>query len=195
MRGLRMGSVMKSETKIIGKDVWWDTNLQEFREKRLNLTKVPLKFRCPSCGKIVVKPRDRRPLMVKDEKDWKIKQAEIDRFFKLEKPPRSEWDEFVERHKEFFEVKTIEIPWNPTWFLSFYGGVCKDCYLDGFGASGGTGKFMGMMIKGEDEKRKKKREKNEGKTSLWINGKLVLVDRIIEPEYTLIENVQKDGGA
>jgi len=44
---------------IIGKDVWWDTKQQKFRKKRLNLTKIPLKFRCPNCGKIVVKPRDR----------------------------------------------------------------------------------------------------------------------------------------
>jgi len=44
------------ETNIVGKDVWWDTTLQKFRKKRLNLDKIPLKFRCPSCGKIVVKP-------------------------------------------------------------------------------------------------------------------------------------------
>jgi len=48
-----------SETRIIGKDVWWDHKLQRYKKKRLNLDKVPLKFRCPRCGRIVVKPRDR----------------------------------------------------------------------------------------------------------------------------------------
>ena len=52
------------ETKIIGKDVWWDTELQRYRKKRFNLEKVPLKFRCPHCGKIVVKPRDRNSMFL-----------------------------------------------------------------------------------------------------------------------------------
>lgn len=148
----------KSETHIIGKDVWWDVKLQRFRKKRLNLEKIPMKFRCPSCGKIVVKSRDRRPLIIKDEQDWKIKKAEIDRLFKMEKPPMSEWNDFVERHKELFEVTTIEIPRNLAWWLGFYGGVCKECWLDGFGRYGDHGKFMGIMTKDNAEERKKKRE-------------------------------------
>lgn len=149
---------------VIGKDVWWDTELQEFRKKRFNLTKVPLKFRCPSCGKIVVKPRDREPLLIRDKQDRKIKGAEIKRLFELEKPPKSEWNEFVERHEELFEVQTIEIPQNPAWWLGFYGGVCRECWLDGFGRYGDYGGFMGRKTRDRKEKGKlayQKREQEE----------------------------------
>lgn len=164
--------IRKVETSIIGKDVWWDTKLQGFRKKRLNLEKVPIKFRCPFCGKIVVKPRDREPLQIRDKRDWKIKSAEIDRLFKIEKPSKSEWDEFVERHKELFEVNIIEIPRNiPSWLL-FYGGVCKDCFYDGFGTSGAMGKHLGDKVK----ERRKKHEKFE-KEQIEKYGK--------EPKYWL----------
>ena len=168
---------------IIGKDVWWDTKLQVFRKKRFNLDKVSLKFRCPSCGKIVVKPQDRKPLTVRDAKDWKNKKAEIDRFFKLEKPPHSEWDAFVERHKELFEVKTIEIQENKTWFLSFYGGVCKDCWLDGFGRFGDYGGFVGRQIKPKEEKRRLARQK-------WEQEKLAKYGK--EPKYWLTPGFTKN---
>lgn len=153
--------IQEVETNIIGKDVFWDIKLQKFRKKRLNLDKIPMRFRCPSCGKIVVKPRDREPLIIRDEQAWKNKKAEIDRLFKLEKPPRSEWDAFVERHKELFEVDTIEIPRDPAWWLGFYGGVCKDCWLDGFGRYGDYGGFVGRQIKPKEEERRKKHEKHE----------------------------------
>lgn len=148
-------------TNIVGENIWWDTKLQEFRQKRINLTKVPLKFRCPNCGKIVVKPGDREALIIRDEQDRKIKNAEIKRLLKLEKPPHSEWNEFVDRHKELFDVKTIEIPRNPAWWLSFYGGVCQDCWLDGFGIFGDYGGFVGRQIKPKEEKRRLSREKWE----------------------------------
>ena len=48
--------MMKVESRIIGQDSWWDTELQKFKQRRFDLAKVPLKFRCPNCGKIVVKP-------------------------------------------------------------------------------------------------------------------------------------------
>jgi len=163
-------------TNIIGEDVWWDHKLQEFRKKRLNLSNVPLKFRCPKCGKIVVKPKDREPLIIRDERAWKLKKAEIDIFFKLEKPPRSEWDDFVERHKELFQVGKIEIPRNPAWWLGAYGGVCKDCWLDGFGRYGDYGGFVGRQIKPKEEKEKQNHEK-------WEREELAKYGK--EPKYWL----------
>ena len=180
--------------RIIGVDVWWDHKLQRFRSKKIDLGKVALKHRCPNCGKIVEKPKDREPLKIVDKEDRQIKHKEIDRLFQIEKPSKEEWDAFVNRHEELFIPKINLIERGMSLNLSWWGGVCKDCYLDGFGVFGDTGKFMGMMIKGKAEGRKKKREKNEEKTALWINGELVLVDKTIEPEYKLDEeNMELDG--
>lgn len=176
-------SIQEVETNIVGKDVFWDHKLNKFRKKRFNLEKIPMKFRCPSCGKIVVKKRDREPLIIRDEEDGKIKSAEIARLFKIEKPPHSEWNNFVERHKELFNVNKIEIPQNKTWFLSFYGGVCKDCYLEGFGTFGDTGRFMGIMINDKAEERKKKRKEYEQREIVKY-GK--------EPKYWLDEGFTKN---
>ena len=41
------------EIRVVGKDVWWDHKLKRFRKKRLNLEKVPMKYRCPNCGGIL----------------------------------------------------------------------------------------------------------------------------------------------
>lgn len=147
-------------TSIVGKDVWWDSGKQLFRKKRLDLEKIPLKFRCPNCGKVVVKRRNREPLTIRDEQAGKIKSAEIRRLLKLEKPPHSEWNDFVERHKELFEVDLIEIPWDRTLWV-FYGGVCKDCYLDGFGEWGDYGGFIGAKVKDRREKGRLAYEKDE----------------------------------
>ena len=54
-----MGQIQEVKTQIIGVNVWWDHKLQEYRSKRINLEKASLKFRCPNCGKIIIKLRDR----------------------------------------------------------------------------------------------------------------------------------------
>jgi len=173
-----------SETNIIGKDVWWDTELQEFKPKRINLDKVPLKFRCPKCGKIVVKPQDREPLRIKDKEDEAIKDKEIDRLFKIEKPSKEEWDNFVKRHEELFTPLIHLVERGTPIDLTWYGGVCKNCWLDGFGKNGAYGAFMKKQLEKDEEKY----NKNDDKAHLWINGKLKLVNKVIEIDL-------KDGGS
>ena len=115
---------MKQETRIIGKDVWWDHKLQRFRKKRINLTKVPLEYRCPNCGKILVKPDERY--------------------------------------------------WNDAGFnLGWYGGVCKNCWLDGFGDYGEHGVFMKKQLEKDKEKLTKFKDERLQKygeePKYWLN--------------------------
>lgn len=168
-----MSSVIKSETKVMGKDVWWDTELQRYRKKRLNLEKVPLKFRCPRCGKIVVKPRDRDSMFLN----------------------------FILR-------------------LKLFGGVCRTCFLDGHGINGAMGKYLGDRVKERKRKSKLFEMKQIAKYGkepkywldsgftknpawlVWWERKLEIKDdekrrknaKLVLSEYTLIENVHKDGG-
>jgi len=39
--------------------LFWDHTQKVWRPKKLNLTKVPMMFRCPTCAAILVKPKDR----------------------------------------------------------------------------------------------------------------------------------------
>ena len=39
--------------------VWWDTKLKKMVKKNLN-SRIPEKYRCPQCGKILVKLSDRK---------------------------------------------------------------------------------------------------------------------------------------
>ena len=121
-----MGQIQEVKTLRIGVDVWWDHKLQKFRTKRINLNKCSIDYRCPNCGKILAKPRDR---------DRRFNFAQVD--------------------------------------LNWWGGVCRECWLDGFGKNGGFGTFMKRQL----EKDKEKYENNENKVSLWINDELRLVDK------------------
>jgi len=60
--------------------------------------------------------------------------------------------------------------------LSLYGGVCYNCYLDGFGKYGERGQALKAEFKADEIKFKK----NNDKTPLWINGKLRLTKGVIE---------------
>lgn len=150
---------LDKESRIIGKDSWWDTKLQEFKPRRFDLKKVPLKFRCPNCGKIGVKPEDRKPMRVVDKEDRRAKNIEIDRLMKLEKPTREEFDDFCKRHKELFTPLIHLVERTPSHRFSSYGGVCQDCWLDGFGRHGDYGGFVGSQIKPEAEKRRVAQQK------------------------------------
>lgn len=124
----------KRDLHIIGEDIWWDTKLQNFRKKRLDLERVPLKFRCPNCGKILVPPDRRRETYTTTEK--------ID----------GEWTRIT---KPFPDWMVNPITW---------GGVCRDCYLDGFGRFGDRGRFIGKQIKDSREQGRlayQKREQEE----------------------------------
>ena len=160
----------------IGVDVWWDHKLQQYRSKKINLDKIPLKYRCPNCGKIVEKPKDREPLKIVDKEDRRIKHKEIDRLFQIEKPIKEEFNNFVDRHKELFTPKINLIERGVSLNLSWWGGVCKDCYLDGFGKWGTVGSFFKTQLTKDDQRIKE----NQDKIPLWINGELRLVNKVIE---------------
>jgi len=176
---------MEAEARVIGEESWWDHKTQSFRKKRLNLSKVPLKFRCPNCGKIVVKTRDREPMRIIDEEDRRRKRKQIDECLEREKPLKEEWDDFVERHNDLFIPVVHLVERGEPIDLSWWGGVCKDCCLDGFGRSGGWGNFMKSQMMKDEEKR----TKNSDKVPLWINGKLRLATKIIEIK-TLLETTE-----
>lgn len=42
-----------------GIDLFWDHKTKDWVPKRLQLEKVPMKYRCPTCGTILVQPKDR----------------------------------------------------------------------------------------------------------------------------------------
>jgi len=167
----------------IGVDVWWDHKLQQYRSKKINLDKIPLKYRCPNCGKIVEKSKNREPLKIVDKEDRQIKHKEIDRLFQIEKPSKDEWNNFVKRHEELFIPKINLIERGTSLNLSWWGGVCRDCYLDGFGKHGNFGAFLKAQIEKDEQKFKK----NQGKIVLWINGEVRLVENVIEIDDFKIE--------
>lgn len=118
--------IQETETRIIGKDVWWDTKLQKYRKKRLNLDKIPIKFRCHHCGKIVVKPQDRDSIFL---------------------------DLILQ--------------------LTLRGGVCNDCFYDGFGEYGEIGKELGEkqkeMIKRYELEQARKIAKYGEEPKYWLD--------------------------
>ena len=175
-----MDMMQHSESRIIGQETWWNTELQEFKPRRFDLDKIPLKFRCPNCGKVVVKPEDRELERVVDEEDRRVKDIEIKRLLELEKPPREKWDDFVKRHEELFIPLVHLVERDTPIDLAWYGGVCKNCWLDGFGKHGTRGAFMKKQLEKDKEK-----DFNTADTrkSLWINGKLRRVPDVIEVSY------------
>jgi len=168
------------EVQVIGRDVWWDHELRTFRKKRLNLEKAPIKYRCPTCGKILVKPQDRRPITIRDKEHWRINKREIDRLFNLEKPKKEEWNDFCNRHKELFIPKFIVIGEWPIIELGFYGGVCEKCYLDGLGRHGEFGRLMGVKLREGRKKITKARSPH-----VWVNGELKFVTQVVYPEFVV----------
>lgn len=60
--------------------------------------------------------------------------------------------------------------------LNLHGGVCYTCFLDGFGKYGERGQALKAEFKADEIKFKE----NKDKIPLWINGKLLLVKKIIE---------------
>jgi len=168
--------IQELKTQRIGIDVWWDHKLQQYRSKRINLEKVSLEYRCPNCGEIVVKPRDRGANLIVDREDERIRLKEIRRVRELENPPKSEWDGFVEKHRELFTRKYITPEKITPIELSWYGGVCEQCYYDGFGKHGVYGKFLKTQL----DKDRAKFEDRKNKVAIWINGELRLVDKVID---------------
>ena len=163
------------EARIIGQEVWWDHSCQEFRKKRLNLTKIPMEFRCPNCGDILT-PKNRRnqkKVWVDNKKEERRKKVNM---FLEGKPTKEEWDDFVDNNKELFGRTMVMLGYNKPIELSFYGGVCKKCWLDGFGRNGEQGKFWKKQLEKEEEKI----NRNSDKICLWINGELKLTTKVIE---------------
>jgi hypothetical protein len=64
-----------TETRVVGVDVWWDHEAQKFRPKKVDLEKVPLEFRCPNCGKILIGLKDRKKIYI--EFPWAQGTAEF----------------------------------------------------------------------------------------------------------------------
>jgi predicted RNA-binding Zn-ribbon protein involved in translation (DUF1610 family) len=112
--------------KRIGLDVFWDHDKQTFRKKRLNLEKIPLKFRCPNCGKILIgiNDRDARPFV-----SYTYEESEKGELIKY-------------GHSRLIRIETPNT--FPDIFISLklWGGVCYNCYLDGFGINGERGAYI-----------------------------------------------------
>lgn len=120
------------ETVRIGIDVFWDTSIQKFRKKKLNLEKCPMDYRCPNCGKILTpverreeKPTINRYIREESETGELVKYGHVKLMRIVEPNP-------------FYRLKPIE--------LFFYGGVCENCYLDGFGRFGERGKSIKQQL-------------------------------------------------
>jgi hypothetical protein len=119
-----------SEINRIGKDVWWDHTKRNFVKKRLNLERVPLKFRCSNCGKILLNRQDRcgRPHV-----SYIREESEVGNLVKY-------------GHTRLIRIETPN-PF-PDMFvgLKLWGGVCRECWLDGFGTNGKFGKFIAHQL-------------------------------------------------
>lgn len=116
-------------TAVIGRDVWFDHASHCFRPKQLDLTRVPLMFRCPTCGSILARPGHR---------DEMFNEAKID--------------------------------------LGLYGGVCRDCWMEGFGKYGERGKLFGIVAR-KDEQRQREAEMKRP-VAFYSNGRMT----ILKPE-------------
>ena len=126
-------------TNIIGKDVWWDHDKHIFREKRIDLEKIPLIFRCPLCGGVVVPPRERHPKIRELTDRWEIQRYNkkvLDAYFERDNPSMSEFRAWHERirteHEDEFRknvyieyfAEPLSLVLNRTFFGIF---ACKKC--------------------------------------------------------------------
>ncbi len=129
----------KMETNTIGKDVWWDHDKHIFRKKRIDLEKIPLIFRCPLCGAVVVPPRERHP-KTRELTDWydihRQNKAVLDVYFERDKPSQkgfSDWHKKIRaEHEDEFKknvyIEYFEEPLVLVLHQQFYGTyACKKC--------------------------------------------------------------------
>jgi DNA-directed RNA polymerase subunit RPC12/RpoP len=141
-----------TEINRVGKDTFWDTEQHKFRKRRFNLEKVPIKFRCPKCGKILVKPKDREKWRFTNmlTPEWIEGRDRQRKAFREEYPilpPEKDfpkiYEDFNKRHPELtqywvtYEISPIYISEAMAW-----GGVCLKCFLAGFGKYGELGAFI-----------------------------------------------------
>lgn len=107
--------------------MFWDHKKQCWSHRKFDLKRIPMKYRCPTCGKIVVKPEDRNPQKFRN---YDLKTCEFTGF---------EW------RPNKFEVTASQLLDG----MLGTGGVCKDCWHAGLGKYGKTGKlFAWGMSKG-----------------------------------------------
>ena len=123
----------------IGKDVWWDNEKHIFRKKRLNLEKVPLMFRCPLCGGVVVPRRERHPRKREITDRWEIQRYNkkvLDVYFERDKPSMGEFSAWFNRihteHEDEFKknvyVEYFEEPLTLSLNKAFFGiYACSKC--------------------------------------------------------------------
>ena len=50
--------------------LWFDRSTKTWRRKRLNLAKIPEKYRCPKCGRILIQSWDDRIIDSRHPIDW-----------------------------------------------------------------------------------------------------------------------------
>ena len=126
--------------------LWWSHKNDIWEKRNFDLKRIPTKYRCPTCGKILVKPYDRDHL-IRDWADFREKRKKIKELLAIEQPLKEEFNNFCEKHKELFTPKLVPAPEYPIIELSFYGGVCQKCWLDGLGNYGKVGAFFNYMTK------------------------------------------------
>lgn len=141
-----------SEVNRIGKDTFWDTEQHRFRKRKFDLKRVPIEFRCPSCGKIVVKPKEREMMHISNmlSPEWIEGRDKHRKAFRAEYPvlpPEKDfpkiYDDFNKRHPELMQYSVIyEVPTPYISETMFWGGVCLKCWLAGFGMYGEFGAFV-----------------------------------------------------
>lgn len=124
---------------VVGKDIWWDPEKQVFRKKRLDLERIPLIFRCPLCGAVVVPPPERHPSTQEITDRWEIHKHNkkvLDAYFERDKPLQKEFSAWYKRirteHEDEFlknvYMEYFEEPLTLRLNKIFYGKyVCRKC--------------------------------------------------------------------
>ena len=113
--------------------LFFDHAKQCWRPKKLDLDRIPMKYRCPSCGKIVVKPQDRNPKKITH---WLY----------------NENHEYIGSEVEWVPNEEFEHTADSILYLGMTGGVCEKCWLAGLGKYGHTGKLFSWGMSEEFEK-------------------------------------------
>lgn len=117
--GLRM---MGDKIGIQSIEMFWDHTTKQWERKRLDLKRIPMKYRCPTCGKIVVEPEDRNPKKYVDPNTGEVKWLPN----KYEKTAKGILDGIFGT-----------------------GGVCEKCWLDGLGKYGDS--LLARMLRLEQQ--------------------------------------------
>lgn len=173
---------MMVETRIIGQDTWWDHGKREFRKKRLNLEKIPLRFRCPLCGISVVPISERKKNRHETSDHWKIESHNrkvLGAYFKRDRPLQEEFkawhDRILMEHSDEFKdhvyVESYEDPPMLSLNKAFYGRyVCNKCLKN----------YPRQQILKRDSIKTEAGSKPKKKIGIWINGYYKLVNEVIE---------------